>query len=367
VTEADTASGTELGTGLGTGSGTGSGTGTAPAPEPAPTVVTVQHRNSGERGWVFGLLPAFPLVLLILRVWYLSRQDAPTMLLVLQYANPLGLIASLLISLVWAAPAAVLLLRVMYLMLVVSDADRPRSWLAWAGARTPAWVSLPAFLLAALSWQLRFLPTLVMLAGLLLALEVRLRRGTGFAVAVTGFVLPAAAGLLVLGWSADAIWRAFGRTDDAVTALLLLVPPLVAPLLAGPLPARAARLILPVSAAAFALVLPVLVGGRYLAAPVLPRVAIEIGDSPRAVRTVLVGDLVAVNDRFTTVLDRHGDLHFVQNQEVQSQVLCTTGPQPPSSAVSVHGWHTQLSVLAWAARPLSRREDPRCRGLPRDI
>ena len=127
-------------------------------------VLTVERRPpSGERAWLLTLLPAFPLLLLVLRVWYLARQDLQTMLLVLQSANPLGLIASLLISLLWALPATVLLLRVLYLMLLVSEAPS-RSWLARAGTRMPLWVSVPAALMALLTWQLRFLPTLLALA-----------------------------------------------------------------------------------------------------------------------------------------------------------------------------------------------------------
>jgi hypothetical protein len=106
----------------------------SPDDPPAPrTVLTVERRPpSGERAWLLTLLPAFPLLLLVLRVWYLSRQDLQTMLLVLQSANPLGLIASLLISLLWALPAIFLLLRVLFLMLLVSETPS-RSWLARAG------------------------------------------------------------------------------------------------------------------------------------------------------------------------------------------------------------------------------------------
>jgi hypothetical protein len=41
------------------------------------------------RQWVLTLLPAFP-VLLVLRLWQLSRQDMATMLLLVQYVSPLG-------------------------------------------------------------------------------------------------------------------------------------------------------------------------------------------------------------------------------------------------------------------------------------
>jgi len=331
--------------------------------EPAPrTVLTVERRPpSGERAWLLTLLPAFPLLLLVLRVWYLARQDLQTMLLVLQSANPLGLIASLLISLLWALPAIVLLLRALFLLLLVSQTPS-RSWLARVGLRMPNWVSVPAALLALLAWQLRFLPTLLALVLVIAGLEVRQRLGPNrFATSVVGLAVPIAFGVISLIWLAPAIVDAFGTADDPVTGVLLVLPPIAAPLLSGPIPPSVARWLLPGTASTLALSIPILLGSSYLQTPVLPRVAVE--STTATAVTVQRGSLVSVDDRFTTLLDAEGRVHFLRGNEITAQVLCFTGPEPPGSSVSVHGWQVEQSVLSWAApRPLEASADARCRG-----
>jgi len=360
------------------------------------TVLTLERRPpSGEKAWLFTLLPAFPLLLLVLRVWYLARQDLQTMLLVLQSANPLGLIASLLISLLWALPAVVLLLRVLYLLLLVSEVPS-RSWLARAGVRMPIWLSVPATLLALLTWELRFLPTLLALALVIGGLEARHRFGPDrFVSSALGTAVPIALGVLTLVWLAPAILTAFGPAGEPVTAALLLVPPLAAPLLCGPIPARVARWLLPGIAGLLALSGPILLSSSYLSTPVLPRVAVQstpapttsaattpaatapgapapeapaaaAGPAPAAAKpTVIRGSLVSVDDRFTTLLDRKGQVHFLPGGDITAQVLCITGPEEPSSTVTIHGWQVEQSVLSWAApRPLESAPEALmlCRG-----
>lgn len=332
------------------------------------TLVTLERRPpSGDRAWILTLLPAFPLLLLVLRVWYLSRQDLQTMLLVLQSASPLGLIASLLISLLWALPAVVLLLRVLFLLLLVSvptDGRTPgRSWLARGGVRMPVWLSPPAALLALLTWQLRFLPTLLALALVIGGLEARRRFGAGrFTTAVLATAVPVAAGVLGLIWFLPGIVRAFGPAHEPLTAVLLLVPPIAAPMLCGPVPAPVARWLLPGTAGVLALCAPILLGAGYLHTPVLPRVAVE-SRAEAGPADVQRGSLVSVDDRFTTLLDADGEVHFLPNSRITAQVLCFTGPEPPGSSVSVHGWPVEQSVLSWAApRPLQAAPDERCRG-----
>ena len=54
--------------------------------------------------WTLTLLPAFPIVLLVLRLWHLSKQDRNTMLVLVQNVGPLDLVSSLVISLMWVPP-----------------------------------------------------------------------------------------------------------------------------------------------------------------------------------------------------------------------------------------------------------------------
>jgi hypothetical protein len=336
----------------------------------APPGRRVERRRSapGEWGWILAFVPAFPLVLLVLRVWYLARQDLQTMLLVLQTASPLGLMSALLINLIWAAPAVILALRALHLLLRVSaDGGGRSSWLWRVGLRIPTWVTAAAIVLALLSWQLRFLPTWLMLSLVVLGLEVRVREHhSPVALTVACTALPIVASLAALAWFAPAIAQAFSSAGELTTAVLLLAPLLAAPALTGPLPPSVARWMLPAFATALVLIAPLLFTNSYLKAPVLPRVAVVIAETDEANprTTVIRGDLVNVDDRFSTLLLTDGRIEFLPgNARVRAQVLCPEGPEPPTSSVSVHGWHTEQNVLSWAApKPPQVAPDPRCRG-----
>lgn len=335
-------------------------------PRRARTLLTIAPRPpAGDREWALTLVPAFPLLLLVLRVWFLARQDLQTVLLVLQSANTLGLVASLLISMVWAVPALLLVLRALYLLQLVSEVQS-RSWLARVEVRTPVWVSVPAAGLAALSWQLRFLPALLLLVLLIAGLEVRHRVRASLPV---GPVWAAVSVLVVLPaalWLIPAAYRAATEHDDLVTAALIVVPLLLAPLLPGPIPPRVARWLLPGLATVVVIAVPIVLGQRYLDAPVLPRVAVRYVDGAATTggaERVQRGSLVSVDDRFVTVLDSGGRVHFIDNTRVRSQVLCSTGPEPPTTDAEANGWQVEQSVLSWAApHPAERVSNIDCRG-----
>ena len=337
-----------------------------PEPDPAIADAVAEQPATGSarlgrpsNGWLTALLPSFPLVLLILRLWYLGRQDEQTMVLLLQTANPLSLLAGLLVELLWATPALVLAFRLLSLQLEISS--RPalsRSWLARAGARTPAWAVLPAAGLAALSWQLRFLPTLLLLILVISALEAQRRWDRPLSTLILLALVPAG---LVLAWTTPAAWSA-AQQGEAVTALLLVAPPLLAPILSGPLPAAVAQRVLPGLAVVVFAVTPLWLGARYLQTPVLPTVAVHVSP-PSGHATVLIGELVSVDDRFTTLLDATGRAVFIPAQDVTAQVLCSGQRGAPASSVTVHGWHAELNALSWAApRREAGADDPLCRG-----
>src|SRR5262249_8867423 len=144
-------------------------------PAGAPTAGAPTSQPVHDTAWLLSLLPVFPLVLLVLRLWTLSRQDLATMLLLVQNASPLGPISALLITLIWAFPAGVLVLAALGALLRASWAGAMRSGLGRVSARLPDWVVVLAVLVAALTWQLRFLPALLMLTLTILGLEVRIR------------------------------------------------------------------------------------------------------------------------------------------------------------------------------------------------
>jgi hypothetical protein len=328
--------------------------------------VIAPRRRRSQLNWLFTVLPAFPLMLLVLRLWYLSRQDLPTMLLLVQYINPLGMISALFISLSWAIPAVILTLRVLGGILLVSKpGDAGRSPIAVAALRMPDWVVLIAILIAGFTWQLRLLPTLQMLAVAVLGLTAvqRLRAGPWAMLWIT-LGVPILTGALTWIFVWPGVVAAV-RGGEYGTAILLGVPPLLGPLLTGPVPAGWARLVTHWPATAAAMALPVVVGVVFLRAPVLPSSAIEVGPEDGPVEKVIVGQLIAVDDTSTTMLQATGEVEFVPNGDVRSKTLCPEPVRPPESAVAVRGWPVEETVLEWIAPTRKVTDiDSRCLGRP---
>ena len=325
------------------------------------------RRRRAQLNWLLTVLPAFPLLLLVLRLWYLSRQDLPTMLLLVQYISPLGMISALFITLVWAVPAIILVLRVLGGILLVSaePADAGRSLLAVTALRMPDWVVFLAAMLAAVTWQLRLLPTLLMLVVAIMGLTAvqRFRAQRWLMLWITVGV-PVLVGVLVLIFMAPGIAEAM-RAGEVSTALLLAVPPLFGPFLTGPVPRWAARAATHWPAVGAAMVAPLVIGVVFLQAPVLPSSAIEIGPEDGQVEEVVRGQLIAVDDTSTTVLGRDGEVTFLANDQVRSKTLCPEPVRGPDSVVVVRGWPAESSALAWVAPPPPAAEvDARCLGRP---
>jgi hypothetical protein len=319
-----------------------------------------------QQNWLFAVLPAFPLVLLVLRLWYLSRQDLPTMLLLVQYVSPLGMISALFITLLWAVPAVVLVLRSLGGLLLVSERDQAqasRSLLAVTALRMPDWVVVLAAVLGGITWQLRFLPALVMLLVSIMGLTAWQRHPDDRVVLrIVAVGVPVASAIMVLLWVLPGIVDAI-RRGEADTTVLLGLPPLLALGLTGPVPVRFARLATHWPAAIAALIAPFVVGLVFLRAPILPVSALEI--TTGASVDVLRGQVITVDDMETTILDRAGRVHFVRNGDVQTRTICPESAQAPASAVDVRGWPVEDSVLEWVAP--TRRDtdaDPRCLGRP---
>jgi hypothetical protein len=333
---------------------------------PVGKIPLVQRRRD-QQNWLWTVLPAFPLVLLVLRLWYLSRQDLPTMLLLVQYVSPLGMISALVITLIWTVPAVVLVLRLLGGLLLISardPLDATRSLLAVTALRMPDWVVVMAAVLAGITWQLRFLPVLFMLLVSVLGLTAWQRHRTDRAVLrIVTVAVPAVAALVTYGWMWPGILAAF-RYGEPSTFVLLTVPPLLGLLLTGPVPVRFARLATHWPAVIAALIAPFVVGAVFLRAPILPTTAVEYDAGSGPIR-VLRGHIVTVDDTATTVLDAEGGVQFVPNGQVRSRTLCPDAADVPASAVLVRGWAVEDSVLAWVA-PTRRVAalDPRCLGRP---
>lgn len=343
--------------------------------------------------WLLALLPAFPLVLLVTRLWYNSKQDIQTLLLLVQSVSPLGMLAAVLLATLWVLPALILGGRVLGTLYWVST--RRSSWLVHAAERLPGWVVLLAVVIGAFSWQLRFLPTLAMLslsaAGLVVRDRFPLHEGLR---AVVCYALPAvAAGLsYTLLWPAIADALAVG---DKTTLALLALPPAMTILLTGPVPESSARALTHGVAITIVIFAPFLAGVVVMNAPILPLTALQAKENgtPR----VFVGYLIASDDQFFAILgrkymereevereevereeleqeelEREDTVRFIPTDTIQSRVLCPDPGAVPRSiwGVNLHGWYVEQSVISWLSPGRSAVDvskvgvDPRCEGRP---
>ncbi|GAB2741651.1 hypothetical protein GCM10027199_10230 [Amycolatopsis magusensis] len=302
-------------------------------------------------------------MLLVLRLWHLSRQDLHTMLLLVQNVGPLDLVSSLVITLMWVPPVFLLGGHALGLLYVVSaPPGAPDSWLSRTADRTPDWALAVTAMWAAIAWELRFLPALAMVVLVILGLTVR-RRYPERTRVIRGvcLVVPLVTAVAAYLWFGQTIAGAFAR-GELVLALLLLVPPLLTPLLTGPIPARFARVATHGPAAAAALLGPFVLLAVFLQAPVLPSVALELSEP----RQVVLGSVVTVDDTMTTLLDDQAEVRFVPNSSVVAKVLCEGSESVPYSAATAHGWPVEESALSWAlpAKRPTGPDDPRCEGRP---
>ncbi|WP_239134040.1 hypothetical protein [Rugosimonospora africana] len=325
-------------------------------------------RQTRDRQWLLTVLPAAPLLLLLLRLWYLSRQNLQTMLLLVQDVSPLGLISTLLITLVWILPLVTLVGRTLGELLRASAAreDIDSLRLVRAGLRIPPWVVALSVVLAALTWQLRFLPLLLMMTLAVSGLGVRNSRRNPLLVQAVCVALPIAMAILAYLWLGPAIVSAV-RQGQAGTALLLVLPPALAILATGPVPRPAARPLTSSIATVAVLLTPFLVGANFLKAPILPTVAVEIDANPddRTPPEVWIGYVISVNDRMTTLLDQQGTVRFVLNDQVMSETICPDNGRLPTVPVTAHGWQVEQPMLSWIApAPRQVSTDPRCEGRP---
>lgn len=320
-----------------------------------------EARGNGQ--WVLASLPLLPFVLLGARLWYLSKQDLQTTLLLIQEINPLGLITALVLSLIWLLPALLLAITLIGALLRVSvpEEEVAGHWLHRYG-RFPAWVVGGSILIALFTWQLRFLPTLLMLALVIVALFVR-ERVEGPKVWILAFVVPGVLMIVAYVVLADVI-RASWNAGDYATTALFAVPPFATLLLTGPLPGRGARVVTrwPIALMSFS---PLLVTVVFINTPILPffSLAIDTGTAGKPDITVRQGYVIAVDDRMTTLLDGQGYVHFFLNDRIVAKALCSTESAAPANEPTVRDWSVEETVLSLLppARP-ALATDPLCVG-----
>jgi len=322
-------------------------------------------RTPRNQEWLLALLPAFPIVLLVMRLWYAVRQDTQTLLLLVQYVSPLGMLSVVLLTTVWTVPVVVLVGRALGSLYRLSTGRS--SWLVRGAYRIPDWVVAIAVVAAMVRWPLCFLRALFTLTLIVWGLTAYGRYGRNDRRTLTACVIVPITVMplcYLLLWPAITLAWAEG---DAATLVMLTVPPAITPLLTGPVPEMWARFITHGVVLVLAVLLPVAVGAVVLRAPILPLTAMEVAAEPdgEAVDKVVVGYVIADDDRMSTVLERGGSVSFIRNDMLVSRVLCPEPGDVPRSRAHLYGWHVGQSMLSWLVpgRPPAPR-DPRCEGRP---
>ncbi|MFI6458484.1 hypothetical protein ACIBF6_43925 [Streptosporangium amethystogenes] len=310
--------------------------------------------------WLLALLPVFPLVLLVMRLWYAGGQDSQALLLLLQNVSPLGLLSTAVLASVWMLPALVLGGRLFGTLYWIST--RRSSWLVHAAERLPGWVMVLAVVIGVFSWQLRFLPTLATLTMATVGLTVRDRfpKREGLR-AFFCHMLPVATAILFYSVLWPTIVSVF-TTRDLTTLILLTLPPGATIFLTGPVPKASARMLTHGVAVAIAAFTPFLVGVTVMRAPILPLTALQVEEN--GVTQVIVGYLVASDDNTFTVLRLEGGVRFVSRDGFQSRVLCSDLSEVPRTSVDLYGWDVEQNMTSWLAPPDLLPLDPRCEGKP---
>ncbi|HEY0696709.1 MAG TPA: hypothetical protein VGD43_02755, partial [Micromonospora sp.] len=300
-----------------------------------------------------------PALVSVLRLWAEAGGDLETTLLLVANVGPVNLFAGLVVTATWLVSAALVA------VFAVGTLTRPGmpagggrlSWptlfaqLDWAA---PRWLRIIAFVLAGLTWQLLYLPLLLLAACATFGWHPggSRRRLVGWGAAGLAYLAvfgPVAVSALVNGY--------------LVPAALVLLPPVLLVLGASrPLPAGLARPFAVVAqSATVALVL--LAVAPVLSTPVLPLSVVTVtgpdGTPPQPIR----GHVIEVNDATTAILRSRGGVDFIPNRRVADRILCPDQGQATRYRLWVFGLHVEDSLLQGIGRlrrPVTPL-DPRCR------
>ncbi|MEH1015194.1 hypothetical protein V6U90_19020 [Micromonospora sp. CPCC 206060] len=323
---------------------------------PAPPPVAARPFDR-ESFWTVAV--GLPALVSVLRLWAEAGGDLETTLLLVANVGPVNLFAGLVVTATWLVSAA--LVAIFAIGSLTHAALPPTatrlSWtslFAQLAVAAPSWLRIIAFVLAALTWQLLYLPLLILAACAAFGQYPDRNRGrpTGWIVAGVGY-------LVLLG--PVAVRAALGGYLVPL-AYLVLPPVLLALGAARPVPASLAR---PFAAIAqgSTLTLVLLAVTPLLTTPVLPRGVIIVTGSDGAPAQPVRGHVIEVNDATTAVLRARGGVEFIPNDRIADRILCPDEGEAARYRLWVFGLHIEDSILQGVGRfhrpavPL----DPRCR------
>ncbi|MFG3687715.1 hypothetical protein [Micromonospora sp. NPDC047740] len=225
---------------------------------------------------------------------------------------------------------------------------------------TPAWFAVASFLLALVTWPLLYLPLLVPA----FAAAFQLSPGRLHEQVVPRVLLLCAGFTGYLWLLAPTLLDAW-QQRELLALVLLVVPPVLALFVTGPLPAAVIR---PLASVTEAAVLATLVWAALpvISTPVLPLTVTTIESAP-GVSEDIRGHVVTVDDVNVVLLQERGGVRYLPVDQVRAQVLCPSEEELPRRQLRIRDFHVEDSLLEGLGRRVRpvNRIDAACRTVDR--
>ncbi|MFJ6196110.1 hypothetical protein [Micromonospora sp. NPDC092111] len=303
-----------------------------------------------------------PAIFSVLRLGVEAGGELQTTLLLVANVGPVNLLAGFLTTAARLLSTGLVAVFALGAVLRVSVERMPPTvrrplFVRWTDI-TPAWFVVASFLLALVTWQLLYLPLLVpaFVAAFQLT-PVRLHEQ------VVPRMLILVALLAGYGWLLAPTLVDAWEQRELLALLLLVVPPLLALAVTGPLPGAVIR---PLASITEAAVLAMLVWAALpvITTPVLPLTVTTVESTPGVTEDVR-GHVVTVDDVSMVLLQERGGVRYVPVDDVRAQVLCPSEEELPRHRLRIRDYHVEDSLLEGLGRRVRpvHRTDAACRAV----
>ncbi|MEU7802218.1 hypothetical protein AB0J14_21670 [Micromonospora arborensis] len=346
----------------------------AGVPVAAPAEPVVADVESGRVRWdpaerrarasqsFWTALVGVPAIFSVLRLGVEAGGELQTTLLLVANVGPVNLLAGFLTTAARLLSTGMVAVFALGAVLAVSadrlpPGTRRRPLFArWADI-TPAWVVLASFLLALITWPLLYLPLL--LPAFAAAFQLRPARLHERVVPRLLIIVALLAGY---GWLLLPTLRdAAEQGGERLVLVLLVVPPLLALFIAGPLPGAVIRPLASVTEVAMLATL-VWAAVPVISTPVLPLTVTTVGTEDGPAEDVR-GHVITTDDVNMVILQERGGVRYVPVDLVRAQVLCPSEEELPRHQLRIHDFHVEDSLLEGMGRRVRpiHRIDAACR------
>ncbi|GAB3855951.1 hypothetical protein GCM10029963_51510 [Micromonospora andamanensis] len=344
---------------------------TPPAEQPVPASVSTPAR--GDSGWdpaerrarasqsFWTAVVGVPAIFSVLRLGIEAGGELQTTLLLVANVGPVNLLAGFLTTAARLLSTVLVAVFALGGVLVASGhrlARRPL-FARWTEI-TPGWFVAASFLMALVTWPMLYLPLL--LPAFAAAFQLRPERLHERPAVRALIVVAAYAGYL---WLLVPTLRDAGRQGEPLPIVLLVVPPLLALFVAGPLPRMVIRPLAPVTQLAVLVVL-VWAALPVISTPVLPLTVTTVGEpgaTAAGATEEIRGHVVTTDDVNMVILQERGGVRYVPVDQVRGQVLCPSEEELPRYRLRIHDFHVEDSLLEGLGRRVRpvHRVDAACR------